>query len=129
MKEFMLLVRNQIDHQATWPAERHEEFVRKCISYVGQITSEGRLISAQPLVRDGIMISRSEEDWKEVFFNETKGIIVGCYHILAENFDEAVAIAKRNPECEYGAEARIEVRPIQMKDETTDYVYPRDRRA
>lgn len=37
---------------------------------------------------------------------------------------EAIEIAKRNPEFEYGTTARIEVRPIKTKEESTDYVYP-----
>jgi hypothetical protein len=28
MKEFMLLIRNEIDHQAEWPPERHQEFLK-----------------------------------------------------------------------------------------------------
>ena len=45
-------------------------------------------------------------------------------HILAEDLDDAIAIAKGNPEFEYGTTARIEVRPIKMKEETTSYIYP-----
>jgi hypothetical protein len=30
MTEFMLLVRNQADHQAAWPPERHLAFIRQC---------------------------------------------------------------------------------------------------
>jgi hypothetical protein len=129
MKEFMLLIRNKIDHQAAWPAERHEQFVKKCMDYIGQLTEEGKLQSAQPFVRDGKMISRSGEAWNEGPFNETKEIIVGYYHILAKDLNEAIAIAKRNPEFEYGATARIEVRPIKMKEEAAHYVYPTDKKV
>lgn len=49
---------------------------------------------------------------------------MGNYHILAKDMDEAISIAKENPEFEYGTTARIEVRLIKTKEETTDYVYP-----
>ncbi|MGD0209522.1 MAG: YciI family protein [Desulfomonilia bacterium] len=62
--------------------------------------------------------------WKEGPFNETKEVIVGYYHILAEDLGDAIAIAKGNPEFEYGTTARIEVRPIKMKEEDTGFVYP-----
>lgn len=124
MKEFMLLIRNEIDHQATWPGERHEAFVRKCMDYIGQLTNEGKLKSAQPLIREGKIISRAGRAWKEEAFNETREVIVGYYHILAGDLGEAIAIAKRNPEFEFSTTARIEVRPIKMKEEATGYVYP-----
>lgn len=124
MKEFMLLVRNEIDHQASWPPEQLQQFLKKCESYIASLTKRGKLVSAQPLVREGKMIFRAEGAWKEQPFTETKEVIVGYYHIFANDLNEAIAIAKQNPEFEYGMTARIEVRPIQMKEETTSYVYP-----
>ena len=125
MKEFMLLIRNQIDHQSNWPAERHTEFVSKCEAYIGNLKKEGKLISAQPLVREGKIISGTKGTWNESSFNENKEVQVGYYHILAEDLGEAIAIAKGNPEFEYSATARIEVRPIKMKEESTGFVYPK----
>jgi len=125
MKEFMLLIRNEIDHQATWSAEQHQQFLKKCEDYIGHLTKEGKLKSAQPLVREGKIISGSKGAWKEKPFNESKEVIVGYYHILAEDLNDAIAIAKQNPEFEYGKTARIEVRPIKMKEETTGFTYPK----
>lgn len=126
MKEYMLLIRNEIDHQAAWSPEQHQQFLEKCRDYIGYLTKEGRLISAQPLVRVGKIISGSKGAWKEVAFNETKEVIVGYYHILADDLKDAIAIAKGNPEFEYGTTARIEVRPIKMKEESTGYAYPQN---
>jgi hypothetical protein len=39
--------------------------------------------------------------------------------------DEAIEIAKRNPEFEFGTTARIELRPIKTKEKTTGFVYPK----
>jgi hypothetical protein len=38
--------------------------------------------------------------------------------------NDAIAIAKQNPEFEFGKTARVEVRPITMKEEDTGFVYP-----
>jgi hypothetical protein len=70
------------------------------------------------------MISGSKGTWKDGPFNETKEVIVGYYHIVAKDFDEAIEIAKGNPEFEYTPNARIEVRPIKMKEESTGFEYP-----
>ena len=125
LKEFMLLIRNEIDHQDSWPPEQHQQFLNKCADYITVLTNEGKLKSAQPLVREGKMISGSKGAWKEGPFTETKEIIVGYYHIVAKDLNEAIAIAKGNPEFEFGTTARIEVRPIKTKEETTGYVYPK----
>jgi hypothetical protein len=124
MKEFMLLIRNEIDHQAGWSPEKQQQFLKSCESYIGKLKKEGKLKTAQPLVREGIIISGSKGIWKEASFNENKEVQVGYYHILAEDMNEAIAIAKGNPEFEYSTTARIEVRPIKMKEESTNYVYP-----
>jgi hypothetical protein len=126
MKEFMLLIRNEIDHQAAWSPKQNQEFLKKCEDYIESLTKEGKLKSAQPLVREGKMLSGSKGAWKEGPFHETKEVIVGYYHILAEDLNEAIAIAKGNPEFEYGTTARIEVRPVKMKEEDTGYVYPKE---
>jgi hypothetical protein len=34
-------------------------------------------------------------------------------------------VKTRNPEFEYTKTARIEIRPIKMKEESTAYVYPK----
>lgn len=125
MQEFMLLIRNEIDHQSSWSPGQHQQFLEKCESYIDRLKREKKLISAQPLVREGRIISGSKGAWKEQPFNERKEIIVGYYHILAKDIKEAIAIAKENPEFEYGATARIEARPVKMKEETTNYTYPK----
>jgi hypothetical protein len=125
MKEFMLLIRNEMDHQAAWSPEQNQEFLKKCEVYIARLKNDGKLISAQPMVREGKIISGSKGAWQESPFNETKEVIVGYYHLRAKDLDEAIALAKGNPEFEYGATARIEVRPIKMKEESTDYVYPK----
>jgi hypothetical protein len=43
----------------------------------------------------------------------------------AGDLNNAVSVAKRNPEFEYGETARIEVRPVKTKEKSTSYVYPK----
>lgn len=85
----------------------------------------GNLKSAQPLVHEGKMISGTKDSWNEAPYSTSSEVIVGYYHILADYLDEAIVIAKGNPEFEYTKTAKIEVRPIKMKEESTAYVYPK----
>ena len=125
MKEFMLLVYNEIDHQSNWTPERHQQFLKSCESYIGKLQEDGKLKIAQPLIGEGAIISGSKGKWKKVPFNETKEVQVGYYHILAKNMDEAMEIAKGNPEFDFSTTARVEVRPIKTREETTGYAYPK----
>lgn len=124
MKEYMLLVYNEIDHQSNWTPERHHQFLKSCERYIGKLQKDGNLIIAQPLVREGSILSGSKDNWNIVPFNETKRVQVGYYHILAKDVNEAMEIAKGNPEFEFSTTARVEVRPIKTKEETTGYAYP-----
>jgi hypothetical protein len=126
MKEYMLLIRNSIDHKAEWSDEQHNTFLGKCESYIGKLKSENKLIAAQPLVREGKIISVKNGFWTEIPFDETKEVQVGYYHIFANDLEEAIDIAKGNPEFEYGTTARIEVRPIKTKEVTTQFLYPKN---
>ncbi len=120
----MLLIRNQIGQHESLSPEQQQEFLNKCMVYIENLKKEGKLKKAQPMARQGKMISGANGAWKEGPFNEAKEVIVGYYHILAKDLDDAVMIAKGNPEFEYGTTARVEVRPIKMMEETTGYVYP-----
>jgi hypothetical protein len=124
MKEFMLLIRNEIEHEAEWSEEKLQGFLHACEKYIENLKRDGNLISAQPLVREGKMISGMKGAWKTGDFNESKEAIFGYYHIYAKDLEEAVSIAKANPEFEYGLTARIEVRPVKTKEATTGFVYP-----
>ena len=124
MKEFMLLIRNENDSKSAFSPEKHQEFVSKCMVYIGKLIEQKKLLSAQPLIREGKMISNPNGVWKDGPFNESKEVIMGYYHILAKDIDEAIEIAKGNPEFAYTATARIEVRPIKMREEVTNYTYP-----
>ena len=124
MKEFMLLIRNEIDHQASWSQDKHQQFLKACQVYIEDLKSHGNMISAQPLIREGKMVSGTKGNWLDGSFHDSKEVIVGYYHILAENLEQAVAIAKRNPEFEYGTKARVEVRPVKMKEDATSFKYP-----
>ena len=38
MKEFMLLIRNEFDHQVIGSPEKHQQFLKKYMDYIGNLT-------------------------------------------------------------------------------------------
>ena len=121
----MLLIRNEGDGKAALSPEEQQKFLKDCMVYIENLKKNGNLKGAQPLSREGKMIIGSTGAFKDGPYNETKEIIVGYYHILAKDLDEASAIAKGNPEFAYNKGAKIEIRPIKTVEETTSYVYPK----
>ena len=121
----MLLIRNDESAKAALSPERQQQFLKDCMVYIEKLKKNGNLKGAQPLDREGKMISGSPGTFKDGPYNETKEIIVGYYHIVGRDMEEAIEIAKANPEFAYIRGAKIEIRPIKTIEESTSYVYPK----
>ena len=115
MKEFMFYIRNEKDAKKSLTPDEHLAFIKKC---------ENKLIAAQPIVREGVVLKKTGNDWTQEDIASDKEMQVGYYHILANDLDEAISIAKANPEFEFVPSATIEVRPIKTKEIETGFVYP-----
>ena len=124
MKEFMLLIRNQAAEKDAMASEQAKAFLKACEAYIEQLNSTGRLISAQPLARQGTMLSGTRDAWQEGAYTDTTEVIVGYYHLLANDLEEAIALAKDNPEFAFSQTARVEIRPVKTKEASTGFVYP-----
>jgi hypothetical protein len=127
MKEFMFYIRNEKDAKKSLTPDQHHAFIKKCEVYIGKLKSENKLIAAQPIVREGVVIKQSDKGWIEKDIATDTETQVGYYHILANDIDEAIKIAKENPEFEYVPSASIEVRPIKTKEVETGFVYPKNK--
>lgn len=124
MKEYMLYIRNEKDAKSFLTADQHLAFVKKCEVYIERLKREGKLIAAQPVVREGVVIEKDKKKWSMRDISDDREVQVGYYHILAGDFNEAVEIAKENPEFEYVPSATIEVRPVKTSEKETGFVYP-----
>jgi hypothetical protein len=124
MKEFMFYIRNEKDAKKSLTEEQHLAFIKQCEVYIGNLKGENKLIAAQPIVREGVVIKKSGSGWTEKDIATDTETQVGYYHILAKDIAEAIKIAKDNPEFMYVPSASIEVRPIKTKEEETGFVYP-----
>ena len=120
----MLYIRNAGDAKAALTADEHLDFIRKCEVYIGRLKAEGKLIAAQPLVRQGVILLKTAGGWITIPVDPGSEVQVGYYHILANDMEEAISFAKENPEFEFVPSASIEVRPVKMKEEQTNFVYP-----
>jgi hypothetical protein len=124
MKEFMFYIRNEKDAKKTLSEDQHLEFIKKCETYIDILKKEDKLIAAQPLIREGVVIKKNGTGWIEKNIISDVEIQVGYYHIIAIDIDEAIRIAKENPEFEYVPSATIEIRQVKTKESETGFVYP-----
>ena len=115
MKEFMLLIRTEGDYCADMPPEQYQKHIRKIGEYIGKLMKEGRLKGAQPLDMEGTLLHCNDGVFKDGPFVESKELIIGYFHILAKDLNEAREIAKANPVFEE-TEARIEIRAIKHEE-------------
>ena len=112
MKEFLLLIRSEESPKADLSPEQLQQHIEKVGSYIKRLTEDGKMKSAQPLEMDGKILSYKNGKVVDGPYNETKEIISGYYHLLAENLEEAIEIAKEDPRFDEGI-WRVEVRPIK----------------
>jgi hypothetical protein len=112
MKEFLFLIKTEGDYCAALSPEQYQLHIKKVGSYIDNLVKEGKLKGAQPLAMDGLMMHGNRGVFKDGPFVESKEVIVGYYHILANDLDEARTIAMGNPVFE-DTEAWMEIRPIK----------------
>jgi hypothetical protein len=115
MQEFMLFIKTKGDHLATLSPEQQQAHVQKIGKYIGGLMESGKLKGAQPLELEGAVIHGNKGVFKDGPFNESKEVIVGYFHIVAENMEEAIAIAKANPMFE-DQEGTVEIKAIKQMD-------------
>ena len=124
MKEFMLYIRNEKDAKKSLTKAQHLAFIKQCEIYIGELKSKNKLIAAQPIVREGVVLKKTASSWEEKDITTDQETQVGYYHILANDIEDAIIIAKNNPEFEYVPSATIEVRPVKTKENETGFIYP-----
>ncbi|WP_109434956.1 MULTISPECIES: YciI family protein [Aquimarina] len=112
MKEFMLFIRSEESPKANLSPEQLQQHIEKVGGFIKRLTEEGKMKSAQPLEMEGRMLSYKNGKIIDGPYNETKEIISGYYHLMAESLEEAIEITKEDPRFEEGI-WRIEVRPVK----------------
>ncbi len=70
------------------------------------------------------MVSGTPSSWQLSPYSDREEVIVGYYHIFARDLEDAISVAKGNPEFEYSTTARVEVRPVKTKEVDTGFEYP-----
>lgn len=115
MKEFLLFIRTEGNPIAELSPQQQQEHVEKVGKYIQDMIAKGIMKDAQPLEMEGITLSYKNGKFTDGPFNESKEVIAGYYHLVAEDLEAAIEIAKADPRFEDGV-WRMEIRPILQVD-------------
>ena len=108
--EYLLLFRGDEWYNRLSPEEL-QQAMSQFKAWFDRLTEQGQLKSAQPLAREGKIVSGKQgRVVADGPFAESKEAIGGYFLLAAKSLDEAVVVAKGCPSLDYGAQ--IEVRPV-----------------
>jgi hypothetical protein len=115
MSEFMLFIKAKGNPVGNLSQDKQTEHIQKVGGFIQEIVIQGKMKNAQPLIPSGMIISNENGSFVKQPINEKEEMIVGFYHIQAENLEEAVKIAKSDPRFDDG-KWRMEIREIMKVD-------------
>lgn len=111
MKEYMLFIKGTGNPAAQFSEEQRESHIGKVGKFIQDLVGQGKVKLAQPLEPAGMTLSFGDGSFTEEDHDSQEEAILGYYHILASDLDEAKTIAKSDPRFEDGI-WKIEVRPV-----------------
>jgi len=108
--EFLLLFRGNAWYEGLSPEEL-QQAMNQFKQWFDRLTDQGKLKAAQPLMREGKIVSGKQgRVVADGPFAESKEAVGGYFLIAVDTLEEAVAIAQTCPSLEYGTQ--VEVRPV-----------------
>ena len=108
--EYLLLFRGDEWYNRLSPEEL-QKAMGQFKAWFDRLTEEGKLKAAQPLAREGKIVSGKQgRVVADGPFAESKEAVGGYFLLTLNSLEEAVAIAQSSPSLDYGA--KIEVRPV-----------------
>jgi hypothetical protein len=108
--EYLLLFRGKEWWNGLTPEELQKTMDR-IKAWFEQLTESGKLKAAQPLLREGAIVSgKTGRVLADGPYAESKEVIGGYVLVQGDSLDEAIALAKSCPTVRFGME--VEVRPV-----------------
>jgi hypothetical protein len=111
MKDFLLIIKTEGSVWSDLSPEQLQKHIEHGTAYIGNLMKEGKLKNANPIDKGSRIVTETDGIIKDGPFNESKEVIAGYFHIIADDIEEAVAIAKANPIFK-DIPTKIEVHPM-----------------
>ncbi|MBP1677305.1 MAG: hypothetical protein H6Q20_1864 [Bacteroidetes bacterium] len=115
MKQFLLLLHEDIQKMSALSPKEMQELANAHMNWANKLAADGHLISGDGLKPKGVLITGKDCVIKDGPFLESKEIIGGYYLLQATDLQTIVELAKECPTHHYGG--TTEIRPIMEMDD------------
>lgn len=113
----MLIFRGPIQSEQDFvqqSADQMQASMEKWNAWIGKLAQNGKFDGGQPLLPEGKVLRGSARKLTDGPFMEGKEIVGGYFLIKADDFEDAVNIAKECPSFEENADSTVEIREIMI---------------
>ena len=112
MKEYLLLIREDLASYGTMTPEEMQKDVAAHVKWVEELVAKGHFKEGNPLMPEGKFIRGKSPVVTDGPYVESKEGISGYYFLLANSLEEAAEIAKGCPSLNMGG--AVELREIMQ---------------
>lgn len=112
MKEFLLLFRGGDGKSLQQSPEKWQAHMQKWMQWMGDLSKAEKFVGAQPLTSTGKTITGNKKAVTDGPFMEGKEMVGGYLICKADNYDQALEIARGCPILEF-EDGTVEIREIQ----------------
>lgn len=110
MKEFLLLIRENLDTYGKMTPQQMQEDIAKHVKWVEGLVKNGNFKAGNPLMPMGNHIKGKDKVVTDGPYIELKEGVSGYYFLLANSLEEATEIAKGCPSL--ALDSKVEVREV-----------------
>lgn len=115
MKQFLLLLHEDVEKMSALSPKEMQELAREHMSWADKLAEAGHLIAGDGLQEKSVLISGPEGIIKDGPFMESKEIIGGYYLLQADDLETIVELARGCPTHRYGG--TTEIRPVMAMED------------
>jgi hypothetical protein len=113
MEKFMLIFQGGLKSNSS--PEEMQANMNKWFAWIEKLSNEGKYAGGEALLPGGKLVKGKNKTVTDGPYTEGKEIVGGYFIINANNFDEAVEIAKGCPDFEYDSSVQVrQVMKIEM---------------
>lgn len=110
MKEYLMLIRENLDNYGKMTPQEMQEDIAKHVKWVEELVKNGNFKGGNPLTPTGKHVKGNDKIVTDGPYIEAKEGVSGFYFLLANSLEEVTEIAKGCPSLHIGG--TVEVREI-----------------
>lgn len=110
MKEYLMLIRENLDNYGKMTPQEMQEDIEKHIKWVQTLVEKGNFKGGSPLMPMGKSLRGTDKIVTDGPYIEAKEGVSGYYFLMANNLEEATKIAEGCPSLSIGA--TLEIREV-----------------